>query len=115
MQLDASAMSTASLRPRPDSTSVSKAPPAPADVTVVTSQACHLCEDALEELAHRPGELTVTVVPADTPLGRQLVQWHLPTMFPLVLVDGLFLSSGRLPRRKLDKVLAARSRRAVSS
>jgi hypothetical protein len=108
-------MSSASLRPSPDSTSVSKAPPAPVDVTVVTSQACHLCEDALEELAHRTDEVTVTVVPADTPLGRQLVQWHLPTMFPLVLVDGLFFSAGRLPRRKLDKVLAAPARRVVTT
>ncbi|MDN5796550.1 MAG: glutaredoxin [Intrasporangium sp.] len=108
-------MSSASLRPRPDSTSVSKAPPAPVDVTVVTSQACHLCEDALEELAHRTDELTATVVPADTPLGRQLVQRHRPGMFPLVLVDGLFFSSGRLPRRKLDQVLAARARGSVSS
>lgn len=108
-------MSTASLRPRPDSASASNARLAPADVTVVTSHACHLCEDALEELAHRANELKVTVVPADTQLGRELVQWYLPVMFPLVLVDGAFLSSGRLPRRKLDKVLTARARRAVSS
>ena len=29
-------------------------------------------------------------------------------MFPLVLVDGAFFSVGRLPRRKLRKVLTAR-------
>ncbi len=84
--------------------------PSPAEVTVVTSPACHLCEDALEALSRRGGEVRVTVVRADTPLGRQLVQWHLPPMFPLVLVDGLFLSAGRLPRRKLEKVLAIRAR-----
>ncbi len=89
--------------------------PASAEVTVVTSPACHLCEDALEELAQRADGLTVTVVPADTSAGRDLVQRHRPVMFPLVLVDGAFLSSGRLPRRKLDKVLAARPRGAVSS
>ncbi len=108
-------MTTAPLRPRPQNRSI----PGPLndlpEVTIVTSDACHLCEDALEELARRADELTVTVVPADTPLGRELVQWHLPSMFPLVLFDGLFLSSGRLPRRKLDKVLDAWARRAVSS
>ena len=107
-------MTTASLRPGPQNPSTPGPLDALAEVTIVTSDACHLCEDALEELARRADELTVTVVPADTPLGRELVQWHLPTMFPLVLVDGMFLSSGRLPRRKLDKVLAARVRPAVS-
>ena len=108
-------MTTAPLRPRPQNPSAPARLDALPEVTIVTSDACHLCEDALEELARRADELTVTVVPADTPLGRELVQWHLPTMFPLVLVDGLFFSSGRLPRRKLDKALAARTRRAVSS
>ena len=86
----------------------------PAVVTVVTSVGCHLCEDAIEELARRADELTVTVVPADAARGRQLVQRHRPVVFPLVLVDGAFFSTGRLPRRKLDRVLADRARRAVS-
>ncbi|AXG15456.1 glutaredoxin [Intrasporangium calvum] len=88
---------------------------APADVTIVTSAACHLCEDAVTELAGRRHELTLTVIAADTPDGLELVQRHRPVMFPLVLIDGAFLSSGRLPRRKLDKTLAARTRQAVSS
>lgn len=111
-------MSTAPLRPLSDSTSVFKASGGPADVTVVTvvtSQACHLCEDAVAEMNSRADDLRLAIVPADTPAGRDLVQLHRPVMFPLVLVDGMFLSSGRLPRRKLDKVLAARVRRAVSS
>ncbi len=102
------------MRPGAASRSGSGPQPPSAEVTVVTSQACHLCEDALEELAHRTDELTVTVVPADTRAGRDLVQRHRPVMFPLVLVDGAFLSSGRLPRRKLDNVLAARAGGAVS-
>ncbi len=84
-------------------------------VTVVTSDASHLCEDALAELGPRPEELSPIVVPASTPVGQELVRVHRPIMFPLVLVDGAFLSSGRLPRRKLDKVLASRGRRAVMS
>jgi hypothetical protein len=111
---DAAEMSTSPLCPRSGGSSVSSAPSSPAVVTVVTSSGCHLCEEALEELAHRADELTVTVAPADTDRGRELVQGHLPVMFPLVLVDGVFFSTGRLPRRKLDKVLADRARRAVS-
>lgn len=111
---DAADMSTSPLHPWSGGSSVSGAGSSPADVTVVTSSGCHLCEEALEELAHRADELIVTVATADTALGRQLVQRHLPVMFPLVLVDGVFFSTGRLPRRKLDKVLADRARRAVS-
>jgi hypothetical protein len=108
-------MTTAPLRPRPENASARGPLDSLPEVTIVTSQACHLCEDALEELAGRADQLTLTVVPADTPAGRELVQWHLPTMFPLVLFDGLFLSSGRLPRRKLDKVLDAWALREVTS
>lgn len=103
------------MRPGAASRSGSGPRPASAEVTVVTSPACHLCEDALEELAQHADAVTVRVVPADTRAGRDLVQRHRPVMFPLVLVDGAFLSSGRLPRRKLDQVLAARARGAVSS
>jgi hypothetical protein len=108
-------MTTAPLRPRPENASDPGLLDVLAEVTVVTSHACHLCEDAVAELGLRADELTLTVVPADTPLGRELVQRHRPVMFPLVLVDGAFLSSGRLPRRKLDKVLSSRARRAVTS
>jgi hypothetical protein len=86
-----------------------------AEVTIVTSQACHLCEDAVADLTGRAGQIRLTVVPADLPAGLELVQRHRPVMFPLTLVDGAFFSSGRLPRRKLDKILAARARRVVSA
>ena len=108
-------MNTAPLRPGLDDTSAPGPLDVRAEVTIVTSLACHLCEDAVTELGRRADELTLTVVPADTPAGRDLVQRHRPVMFPLVLVDGAFLSSGRLPRRKLEKVLASRARRAVRS
>jgi hypothetical protein len=87
----------------------------PVDVTVVTAQHCLLCEDALEELGRRHGEISLGVFPMDTPTGQELVRRHRPVMFPLVLVDGAFLSSGRLPRRKLDKVLAARRQAGARS
>jgi hypothetical protein len=85
------------------------------EVTIVTSHACHLCEDAIAELTARAQELILTVIPVDTPAGQTLVQRHRPVMFPLVLVGGHFLSSGRLPRRKLEKAIAARALRGVSS
>ena len=111
---DAAAMTTSQVRPRSGGSTVPTARAGPAEVTVVTSVGCHLCEDALEELARHADELTVTVAPADTALGKQLVQRHRPLMFPVVLVDGVFFSTGRLPRRKLEMVLADRARRAGS-
>jgi len=108
-------MSTAQLRPVPTRDAKAHPVDALAEVTIVTSHACHLCEDAIAELTGRAHELTLTVVGADTPAGLELVQRHRPVMFPLVLVDGRFLSSGRLPRRKLEKAIAARAQRGVSS
>ena len=76
--------------------------------TLVTSPACHLCEDAHAELLDRValGQLSLDVVTAESDRGRALVEQHRPGLFPLVLLDGAFFSAGRLPRRKLDAVLA---------
>lgn len=81
-----------------------------ARITLLTSTACHLCEDAHDELAQRAarGELDLEVVHVDSDTGRHLVAAHRPTMFPLVLVDGQPFSSGRLSRGKLTKALAKR-------
>lgn len=80
--------------------------------TLVTSTACHLCEDAHQELIRRAerGELTLQVVPAESVEGMRLVATHRPSMFPLVLVDGRLLGQGRLSRRRLEAAL--RSARA---
>jgi Glutaredoxin-like domain (DUF836) len=80
----------------------------PAQVTVVTAPACHLCEDAQTALAALAQEhpLTVRQVPADGPAGQALLHQHGTGMFPLVLVDDVFFSAGRLPRRKLALLLA---------
>ncbi len=83
----------------------------PARVTVVTAPACHLCEDAqatLAGLAHQY-PLTVHLVAAASQSGQVLLGRHGSGMFPLVLVDGGFFSAGRLPRRKLARLLAARA------
>ncbi len=49
-------------------------------------------------------------------MSRAVRRWSRrtgPGMFPLVLVDGAFFSVGRLPRKKLRKLLVARAVVAV--
>ena len=79
-------------------------------ITVVHARACHYCDDAdqaLVALAHEY-PLVIERIAADEPLGRTLVFEHRAPMFPLVLVDGVFFSFGRLPRKKLRKLLDSR-------
>jgi len=79
-------------------------------VTVVHAPACHLCEDADEALLElgRSYALDVEHVDIRSDRGQALVRTHRPAMNPLVLVDGAFFSSGRLPRRKLTALLDRR-------
>jgi glutaredoxin len=78
-------------------------------VTVLVTTGCHYCEDARGELSARAGrgELELVVVPIESDQGQALQSAHRPGMFPLVLLDGKAFSVGRLPRRKLDRVLAS--------
>lgn len=72
-------------------------------VTVVGSAACHYCEDAetvLADLATRV-PIEITQVDAGSVEGRSLLAEHGAGMLPLVLLDGGFFSSGRIPRGKL--------------
>ena len=80
----------------------------PVEVTLVEAPACHLCEDAKSTLAvlARSYPLTVHVVSIENEVGRELMRAHRAPMSPLVLLDGQYFSSGRLPRRKLEKRLA---------
>jgi hypothetical protein len=80
----------------------------PVVVTVVEAPACHLCEDAklvLTVLA-QSYPMTVHVVSISDRPGRSLMSQHRAPMSPLVLLDGQYFSSGRLPRRKLERRLA---------
>lgn len=52
--------------------------------------------------------IQVTTLEARTGLGRDLMASHRGALSPLVLLDGEFFSQGRLPRRKLAKVLSQR-------
>jgi len=86
------------------------APTEPARITVVESKACHFCDDAhraLSDLAARY-PLVVETVDVRSETGRRLMRVHRASMSPLVLVDGDFFSHGRLPRRKLVKLLEQR-------
>jgi glutaredoxin len=86
------------------------APTEPARITVVESEACHFCDDAkraLSDLATRY-PLTVATVDVRSGPGQRLMQVHRASMSPLVLVNGEFFSHGRLPRRKLAKLLEQR-------
>lgn len=80
-------------------------------VTVVTAPGCHLCDDARDGLVElgTAYPLEVTVVDARSPEGTALLRIHRAAMNPLVLVDGQFFSSGRLPRGKLLALLALRT------
>jgi glutaredoxin-like protein DUF836 len=78
-----------------------------ADVLVVTSPACHLCEDALAVLAELGEEfpLAVREVELGSDEGRALFERYHPSLPPFVIIDGALFSSGRLPGKKLRKHL----------
>lgn len=80
-------------------------------VTLVHSPACHFCDDAAEALAAlaTTHPVDVTTVALESPEGATLVARHRPSMNPLVLVDGEYFSSGRLPRKKLQRLLERRA------
>jgi hypothetical protein len=82
----------------------------PVTVTVVESEACHFCDDARQVLTEVSAgfPVEVQVVDVRSRQGRALMQAHRAVMSPLVLVDGVFFSHGRLSRRKLVRVLDQR-------
>ena len=84
--------------------------PRPAQVTLVHSPACHFCDDAAQALEELSAEyaIEVAIVGIDSTVGATLVAVYRPAMNPLVLVDGQFFSAGRLPRKKLVKLLQER-------
>jgi thiol-disulfide isomerase/thioredoxin len=77
------------------------------DVLVVTSPACHFCDDALETLAElaRDYPLSIREVALESEEGRAVFERFRPPMPPFVVLDGELFSAGRLPRKKLRKRL----------
>ena len=90
--------------------STSPTPVEPVRITIVESEACHFCEDAHRVLAELAGSYPVAVETVDlrSETGQRLMRLHRASMSPLVLLDGEFFSHGRLPRRKLAKVIGQR-------
>ncbi|MDO9496905.1 MAG: hypothetical protein Q7J48_14465 [Nocardioides sp.] len=86
------------------------AAPPPIVVTVVESEACHFCVDAHRALVALAVDfpLVVDTVDVRSETGRRLMARHRAAMSPLVVIDGAFFSNGRLPRRKLAKLLRQR-------
>jgi glutaredoxin len=84
-------------------------------ITLVESPACHFCHDARQALDEigRDHPFTLETLESRSPQGMTLMQAHGAAMSPLVLLDGAFVSAGRLPRGKLRKLLSARE--AVAS
>jgi hypothetical protein len=101
------------LRRRQIGDMVSTAPSDRARVTVVPAPACHFCEDAEHALAELASAFRFEIerVPAESAEGLRLIAEHRPALTPLVLVDGAYFSAGRLPRKKLIKLLTDRSAR----
>lgn len=80
-------------------------------VTVVETDACHLCADAhdmLDEFARRGYSIEVTTRDLRSPEGQALMLHHRAALSPLVLVEGRFFSQGRLSRGKLARLLEDR-------
>ena len=83
------------------------APTEVVNVTLVTTPACHFCDDAHERLdaLDRALLLRLTTIPAESPHGRALIAEHRPRMFPLTLVAGRYFHDGRIPRGKLARLV----------
>ena len=83
------------------------APAEAVPVTLVTTPACHFCDDAHARLdaLDRAGLLRLTTVPAESPQGEALIAEHRPAMFPLTLVAGRHFHDGRIPRGKLARLV----------
>lgn len=77
-------------------------------VTVVGASGCHLCQDADAVLAGLGAVVDVEHVDAASERGRALLAAHRAALLPLVLVDDAWFSAGRLPRRKLERLLDQR-------
>lgn len=78
-----------------------------ARITIVDSVGCHFCADAEAAIEQLAGEFALTVehVPMASAAGMDLMAEHGAGMSPLVLMDGYFVSSGRLSRGRLRSLL----------
>ncbi|MCX8565158.1 glutaredoxin family protein [Mycolicibacterium mucogenicum] len=80
---------------------------APVAITLLTQSSCGLCEHAKEVLGRLGAEFAVSVTEIDlrTDEGRHLAEGAGVLFAPGVLIEGHPFSYGRLPERKLRKLL----------
>lgn len=91
--------------------------PAPfATVTVVTGHVCPLYAEVLQTLdeVSKKFPLKIREVLVGSTEADDLIEEHAPAMLPLVLVDGVYLSEGPLPRAELERILAAPTAQALA-
>lgn len=76
--------------------------------TLVHGAACHLCDDAEAALAEMATRVPMQVerIYAMSSAGRQMLLDHRAGLLPLLLIDGKFVSSGRVPRGELRRIEA---------
>lgn len=76
-------------------------------VTLVHTENCHFCGEAIAALTalESAGRVRLRLLAADTLEGGRLLELHRPALFPLITLEGDFFSAGRLPRRKLARRL----------
>lgn len=81
----------------------------PLEVTLVTAEACHFCEDGQALLAEMSAtyDISVRLIDMMSDEGRELVVAHRMPFPPLLLIDGTMFGYGRISSRKLDKYLAS--------
>lgn len=77
------------------------------DVLLVTSPACHLCEQAKDVLERLSGDYPLTWREVDmaSPEGSAIVRSSRAPFPPMIVVAGQFYGYGRLSEKKLRKDL----------
>ncbi len=86
-------------------------------VTLLTQQACGLCDQAQDTLARLSAEydLDVCAVSLNSQDGRELGMRHGVLFAPGILLEDALFSYGRLSERKLRRELDSRSRPGARS
>jgi glutaredoxin len=77
-------------------------------VTLVIQDHCLYCSDAkavLERLMSEGVDVSLLEVPAESPEGRRIIEQAAAPFMPVVLVNGLPFSYGRLSEKRLRKFL----------
>jgi glutaredoxin len=76
----------------------------PPEVVVYSRQGCHLCEQALDRLRRLGNELTFELRVVDVDAEPALAERYGATA-PVVAVDGVEVSAGRLDRAAVRRAL----------